>query len=141
MLKEKYNLYKSTYKEYLIIIKSGNFYLCLNEDALILHQLFKYKIVESTNFIKVGFPLLNVTKITKGLDDKKINYIVVDEKIIEKQKYKDNNYSKYLLIYDTYQIYINRINKINEILKKNLCNKNIAKILNNIESELCTINY
>lgn len=141
MLKEKYEFYKRTYDKYLIIIKSGNFYICINEDALILHKLFNYKIIELNNFIKVGFPLSNIDKIVNDIELKQINYIIVDEEIIQKQKYKNNQYNKNLLAYDNYQICINRINKICEILKNNIINSNIKNTLNQIEELVCKISY
>lgn len=141
MLKEKYEFYKRTYDKYLIIIKSGNLYICINEDALILHKLFNYKIIELNNFIKVGFPLSNIDKIVNDIELKQINYIIVDEEIIQKQKYKNNQYNKNLLAYDNYQICINRINKISEILKNNIINFNIKNTLNQIEELVCKISY
>lgn len=141
MLKEKYEFYKRTYIKYLIIIKSGNLYICINEDALILHKLFNYKIIELNNFIKVGFPLSNIDKIVNDIELKQINYIIVDEEIIQKQKYKNNQYNKNLLAYDNYQICINRINKISEILKNNIINSNIKNTLNQIEELVCKISY
>ncbi len=141
MLKEKYEFYKRTYIKYLIIIKSGNFYICINEDALILHKLFNYKIIELNNFIKVGFPLSNIDKIVNDIELKQINYLIVDEEIIQKQKYKNNQYNKNLLAYDNYQICINRINKISEILKNNIINSNIKNTLNQIEELVCKISY
>lgn len=141
MLKEKYEFYKRTYIKYLIIIKSGNLYICINEDALILHKLFNYKIIELNNFIKVGFPLSNIDKIVNDIELKQINYIIVDEEIIQKQKYKNNQYNKNLLAYDNYQICINRINKICEILKNNIINSNIKNTLNQIEELVCKISY
>ena len=141
MLKEKYEFYKRTYIKYLIIIKSGNFYICINEDALILHKLFNYKIIELNNFIKVGFPLSNIDKIVNDIELKQINYLIVDEEIIQKQKYKNNQYNKNLLAYDNYQICINRINKISKILKNNIINSNIKNTLNQIEELVCKISY
>ena len=37
---------KLEYKDYLIIFKSGSFYISFDEDATILHNLFNYKFVE-----------------------------------------------------------------------------------------------
>ena len=54
MLKEKYTEYKKTYKKYILLIKSGNFYLALNDDAIVLSNIFKFKILESSNFINCG---------------------------------------------------------------------------------------
>jgi len=141
MLKEKYNKYKEIYTEYLIFIKSGNFYLVLNNDAIVMNTIFKYKIKESTNFIKVGFPITSLEKILSKLDEIKVNYLVVDQDIVVKQKFKNNIYKNYYKKLDNYEILINRINKIYDILKNNLNNKNIKLIIEEIEDSLCKINY
>lgn len=44
MLKELYNKYKFDYKDYILLIKSGNFYICLNNDAIVMNNIFNYKI-------------------------------------------------------------------------------------------------
>ena len=41
---ENYIDLKLTYKNYLIILKTGVFYISINEDAFILNKLFNYKI-------------------------------------------------------------------------------------------------
>ena len=67
MLSEKYTKYKKTYNKYILLIKCGNFYISLNEDAIVINNIFKYKIIESTNFIKCGFPLSSLSKIEKKI--------------------------------------------------------------------------
>ena len=140
MLKEKYIEYKKTYKNYVLLIKCGNFYVCINEDATVLNNVFKYKINVSSNFIKCGFPSSSLSKVEKKLEDLEINYLIIDKDIIEKQKYEVNKYTKYLN-FNNYDILLNRINKINLILKDNLNNSEITNILNDIEGALCKINY
>lgn len=140
MLIEKYNTYKNTYKDYIVFIKNGNFYLVLNNDAIVMNKLTNYKIKQTTNFMKVGFPLSSLNKVIKCVESKFINYIVLDEKVVDKKKYKNNNYNKYNVKLDNYEIIINRINKIYEVLKNNLDSTNIKEILNEIEDILCKIN-
>lgn len=140
MLKEKYIDYKSTYKNYLLLIKCGNFYVCLNEDAIVFNNIFKYKVIENSNFIKCGFPLSSLSKIEKKLEEFEVNYVVINSDIVEKEKFDDNKYKNYLSS-NNYDILLNRINKINCILKDNLNNNNIISILDDIESIVCKINY
>lgn len=140
MLKEKYIDYKSTYKNYLLLIKCGNFYVCLNEDAIVFNNIFKYKVIESSNFIKCGFPLSSLSKIEKKLEELEVNYVVINSDIVEKEKFDDNKYKNYLSS-NNYDILLNRINKINCILKDNLNNNDIISILDDIESIVCKINY
>ena len=139
MLKEKYDKYKNIYNKYLIIIKSGNFYICLNEDAIVLNNAFKFKIIESKKFIKCGFPLSSLFKVINRLNDIKINYLIVDNDITEKEKYTTNNYDKYNT--SNNYILLNRIDKIYNILKLNVNNSNINDIINNIENIVCKISY
>ena len=141
MLKEKYDKYKEIYNDYLILIKNGNFYLALNDDAIVMNTIFNYQIKQSTNLIKVGFPHTSLNKIISKLDSLNVNYIVLDKEIIEKQKFKNNYYKKYHRNFDNYGILINRIDKITDILKNNLNNKNIKSIIEEVEDVLCKINY
>ena len=137
-MKEQYLNYKKDYDKYILLIKNGNFYISLNNDAYIMNKLFNYKILESTNIIKTGFPITNIDKIKNELINKEINYLIIDNNIIDKYKSKNNNYDKYLST--NYKIYLNRINNINKILKDNL-NKDLNYVLFEIESILCKINY
>lgn len=81
-LKEKYNLLKTEKYDYLILIKSGTFYITFDNDALIMNNLFSYQILNS----KVGFPISNLDKIISKLHNESINYIISndnEEEIIE----------------------------------------------------------
>ena len=139
MLKELYSKYKYDYKEYVLLIKSGNFYICLNNDAIVMNNLFNYKIKESTNFIKIGFPINSLNKVLSNLENYNINYVILDKEVINKKKFNDNKYNNYNTKYN-YKIYLSRIKRIDDILKMNL-NKNIGSILDEIESILCKIDY
>lgn len=140
MLNSKYMMYKQTYKDFVILIQSGSFYVTFADDALILNNLFSYKIKTFGNNIKVGFPINILNKITIVLNKCEINYIVINnsDDIIDKRKEKINKYKDY--INNGYELSINRINKINEVLKNNLSKKNISDTLTKIEEIICTIN-
>lgn len=140
MLKDVYNNYKLNYKDYVLLIKSGNFYLSIDNDAIVMNNIFNYKVKESKNFIKIGFPILSLSKVITELDKLNVNYIIIDKEIITKQKNKTNNYSKYMSK-NNYIIYLNRINNINEILKNNLNDNNISNVLDEVENILCKISF
>lgn len=53
---DTYNSYKIKYKEYVVLIKSGIFYECLNDDISIMYSLFHYKIKNNGNNYVVGLP-------------------------------------------------------------------------------------
>ena len=141
MLNNKYMMYKQTYKDFVILIQSGSFYVTFGDDALILNNLFSYKIKTLGNNIKAGFPINILNKITTFLNKCEINYIVIsnNDDIVDKRNEKINKYKDY--INNGYELSINRINKINEVLKNNLSKKNINDILTKIEDIICTINF
>ena len=122
------------------MFKNGNFYISLNNDALVMNNIFNYKIIVISNYIKIGFPINSLNKVSTKLDELKINYIIYDKLIIQKIKFTPNNYKKFVKE-NNYLVYLNRIDKINYLLKDNIKNSNMDKILNKIENILCTINY
>lgn len=139
-MKDIYIKYKYDYSDYVLLIKSGNFYICLNNDAFVLSNLLNYKIIESKNFVKCGFPLTTLDKVIKKLNLENVNYLVIEKEIIEKKKFQNNRYKNYLNL-NNYQININRINRIAEILKNNINNHNLNRILLELERIVCEINY
>ena len=139
-MKEQRIKIKEDYENYLIMFKSGNFYISLNNDAFIMNNIFNYKIIVISNYIKIGFPINSLNKVSTKLDELKINYIIYDKAIIQKIKFAPNNYKKFVKE-NNYLVYLNRISKINYLLKNNIKNSNMDKILNKIENILCTINY
>lgn len=141
MLNNIYMMYKQTYKDFVILIQSGSFYTTFGDDALILNNLFSYKIKILDNNIKAGFPISILNKITTFLNKYEINYIVIsnNDDIVDKRNKKINKYKDY--INNGYELSINRINKINEVLKNNLSKKNINEILTKIEDIICMINF
>lgn len=139
-MKEKYIKYKYDFNDYILLIKNGNFYICLNKDALVLSNIFCYKIIESKNFVKSGFPIGSLEKIMNKLTELNINYLVINDEIIYKEKFKNNKYNDYINNGE-YLININRINKIYDVLKSNVKNKNINDILFEVEKIVCMINF
>ncbi|MBR1718360.1 MAG: hypothetical protein IJ715_03730 [Bacilli bacterium] len=133
---EKYYKYKSDYKDYVIFIKSGNFYECLSNDALIINNLLNYKVKRIGNTLKVGFPINNISVVTSLLVNNNISYIVVDKDIIDKYNSNSNNYNCYY--YDMEKILFNyiRIDKIIKYLEYNVLSNNMNDILNRIDEIL-----
>lgn len=129
-----FRLYKMEYNNYIIMIKSGSFYVSFNEDAIILNKIFGYKIVSLKNNIKVGFPINLRDKNINILENKKINYIIIEDKELSSSiRFKFNNYKKYK---ENYFDFINidmRINKINKKLKDLSVGDNISNILDKVE--------
>ena len=130
---------KITFKNYLIILKTGVFYICINDDAFILNKLFSYKIKEFNNYKRIGFPINSLNKVLKRLEKLNINYIVYDNKIITKVNFTNNSYNKYRIDINTYNSYLRRIKNINNILVDRINSNNLKDILSKIENILCTI--
>ena len=77
-------MYKIKYKEYIVMLKYGNFYEILGKDALIINKLFWYKLNKLSNTFKVVFPVSSLDNIISRLNNYMINYLVVDrDKIIK----------------------------------------------------------
>ena len=73
----------------IIFRKTGNFYSVYDDDATILHSLFKYKIKDN----RVGFPINSIEKVTDKLKELHIDYKL--DNIVT--HFDDNNYDKYLI--------------------------------------------
>ena len=71
---------KNVHPEDITMIKVGNFYRVYGKDAYIIAYLFKYKISEENDIMVSGFPTSSIKKIEARLENKKINYIVLDRK-------------------------------------------------------------
>ena len=132
-VKEIYFSLKNKYKDYVIIIKIGSFYNVISKDAYILSSIFNYKINTFSNTVKVGFPLTSLNKVLNTLDKIKINYLVYENNIVIRQKFKRNNYQEFSQNNLTVKERIDAINlKLNEIAQT----PEILKILEKVENEI-----
>ena len=69
---------KNVHPEDITMVKVGNFYRVYGKDAYIIAYLFKYKISEENDIMVSGFPTSSIKKVEARLENKKINYIVLD---------------------------------------------------------------
>lgn len=130
---DTYYNYKLKYKEYVVLLKSGIFYECFNDDIGIIYSLFHYKIKNNGSNYVVGFPNNSLSKICNILENNNINYIIVDkDNIIDKYKSKNNNYSKYYIDLNRLQYITYKIEDIYNKLNNKTLDNNIEKILLNI---------
>lgn len=134
---DTYNNYKIKYKEYVVLVKSGIFYECFNDDIGIMYSLFSYKIKNNGSNYVVGFPNSSLSKVLNGLEENKINYIVIeDNNIVDKYKTNKNRYLEYVTDLNKL-IYINmKIDSIYKKLQSNILNNDIEKLLLKIEDIL-----
>ena len=99
-MKQKYFIVKGRYKDYIIFVKSGNFWNSFCGDALIIHFLTNY----SFKNYHVGFPSKVLDKVLNKVRALNINFILVYElDDIVKYEYPSNSYTFYL---DEYMGYI-----------------------------------
>lgn len=129
---------KKIYPLCIVLVKIGNFYHVFGKDSYILSYLFEYKIVEKSGIPTCGFPINAISKVENILERTKINYIAVDRRnnYDEEEKYIDKQENNYDKIFEKSQEIVNiilRIQKINDFLKQNKDNKNIEKILEEME--------
>ena len=131
---EKYYKYKIKYKEFIVLIKFGNFYEIFDNDALIFNKLFNYKVNRLKNTFKAGFPISKLDSIIYLLNNKNINYVVINnDDIVSINEFDNNNYNKYNFDKDLINYNIVMIDNIISYLNDNILNSEIYEKLNKIE--------
>lgn len=98
-------------KRFLTLRKNALFYEVYDDAAVILNYLLGYKNIKG----RVGFPINAFSKVINILEDKKINYKIIDEQ----EEVKDfKNLNQYLNILAKASDKVEVNNKINKILDK-----------------------
>ena len=95
-MKNKYFKVKGRYKDYIVFVKSGNFWNCFFGDALIVSNITGYNFKNN----KVGFPLKVLNKVLCKIAALNISYVLVyelDDIIVH--KYVSNSYTFYFDLY------------------------------------------
>ena len=70
---------KEIHHEYVVLIKIGAFYHAYGKDAYIISYLFGYKRKSfGSNSSTCGFPKSALSYVESKLEEKKINYILID---------------------------------------------------------------
>ena len=134
---------KEIYRESIVLLKVGTFYNAYFNDAYILSYLFGYKIKKiDKNVSNCGFPISALSNVKYMLEQKKINYIIIDRahnyEENEKEDFKsENSYVKCLEKARKCISLRNRVDNINEFLVDNMDKENINSILERME---CIIN-
>lgn len=133
---------KEVHPTKILLVKIGKFYHAYGKDSYILAFLFNYQIKKiETNVNTVGFPEMALNKVLKTLEDKNIDYIVLEKasnyEVISEEEFKDKN--QYSELYNKAHRYIVRKNKIDAIyehLISNISDETIKEKINNIEEIL-----
>lgn len=136
---------KQVHKTEVTLVKMGDFYHAYGKDAYILAYLFGYKLKmvegQKEELPTCGFPEKSLAKIEATLEQKKINYMLIDRRnnyeVDEVTNFKNlNNYEK---IFDKAYSYIKqkqKLDKIYEYFLKNLQKDDVKKMINEIERKI-----
>ena len=101
-----------------------------------MNKIMGYKLKKLSNTFKVGFPISIIDKVLNKLNESSINYTLVEDKIVLKKEFKNNNYLNYkfennIIIYNSL-----RIEKIVKYL-----NDNILSVSDKLDQIEKVINY
>ena len=124
---------KEIHYKYIVFVKVGNFYYCYGRDSYIISYLFNYKInILNQNIYSCSFPQNALNKVIANLEQKKINYLILDRRnnyeIIEKSDNKNlNRYDKFYEIGKKKKVMQMRVEKIRSYLLENMEDKELIE--------------
>ena len=130
---ETYYKNKIKYKEFIVMIKFGNFYEMFDKDAVIASNILNYKLSKISDTVKCGFPISSLDKVLNLLKEKQINYVVIENNnVTNEQNFENNIYNSFDFDINNIKYNFLRINKITKYLNDNAYN-NISNLLERIE--------
>lgn len=108
---------KSIHPDSVVLVKVGKFYNVYGRDSYIISYLFGYKLKEIENVSTCGFPVESINKVMAKLENKKINYLMVDRRNnYEVDEIHDNkNLNTYSNTYKKAKEYVNTKNRVDKI--------------------------
>ena len=130
---------KKIHPKEIALVKIGQFYHAYGRDSYIISYLFGYKLqIIEDNICMCGFPEKNINKICAKLENKKLNYMILDRKYnYEVDKIFDNKgLNKYDETYKRAHEFINlklRVENISNTLMQNLLKTETKKQISKIE--------
>lgn len=121
---------KKIHEKDIVFVRIGKFFHIYGKDSFIVAYIFDYKLKQIEGVYTCGFPMDSMNKIRAKLEEKKVNYLIVDRKnnyeVEDVCDFKNlNNYDK---IFQKAKPLISikiRIGNINEYLLNNIDNKSI----------------
>lgn len=118
---------KQIHEKDIILVRIGKFYYSYGKDAYILSYLFQYKLIqiEEERTYSCAFPQQTFPRVTASLENKKINYIVVDRRnnYDTEEKLDNKNLNCYQEYFEKAKKFIDvkrRIENISDYLMKNI---------------------
>ena len=129
---------KSIHPKDVALIKLGSFYRVYGKDAYLVSNIFEYKLKEEHKIPFCGFPIKSINRVKATLENKKINYMIIDSRdnydINEKEDFKNlNNYDKEFLKSKKYVENKIKIENIYEYMNANSKKEEIKIILKEFE--------
>lgn len=134
---------KLIHAEDVVLVHIGKFYYMYGKDAYILSYLFGYKLmlIKDSNIYSCAFPTTSFAKVIAQIENKKMNYIIVDRRnnydIEEKANF--GNLNTYQKNWNKAKKYVNlklRIERINQYLLQHLEEKEIEEKIGEMEKIL-----
>ena len=87
------------FKSVICILKVGSFYIAYENDAIAMHAVTDYKVVDQISYIKLGFPLSKIEDIKKLLENEEVNYIIIEDlNNIDPKQLKTFDNNRYLVL-------------------------------------------
>ncbi len=130
---------KEIHPEVVVLVKIGKFYNVYLKDAYIISYLFGYKLRDMEKDVKsAGFPEVSLKRVIATLENKKIDYMILDRRnnYDADGKFENGNLNKYNEIYNKAKKHFNilaRIENISNYLHNNMNKKETLNILKRME--------
>ena len=122
----------------VVLIKNGKFYNVYGKDAYIISYLFDYKLKKIEDIFVCGFPYNSLNLVIAKLEDKKINYLIVDKRNnYEVDDIFDNkNLNRYHKYFEKAKQYVNykiRLDNIYDFMLNNIEKSDFKDIIMKLE--------
>lgn len=122
----------------LVLVRSGNFYRCYDDDSYILAYLMDYQVKTTVISDMAGFPVDSLRKVIDRFEANRINYKIFEynsgtAKLVEEADFKENNcYEEVFGIAERYVRIKQKISNLSDILLRNIENEKIEIVISKI---------
>ena len=132
---------KEVHPQDVMLYKIGSFYHSYGKDAYIISGIFDYQLKSVSNIPECGFSVNAINKVKSRLEEKKINYVLLDPRnnyyVDEEDDNKNlNEYEKYFKKSFIKVKNRNEIKKIDERLELLVEDDNFKNIIRKLEDVL-----
>ena len=130
---------KKVHPDDVVCYKVGTFVKAFGKDAYIISYLFEYSLIDAKeNVASCGFPKRAISKVCTRLEQKKINYVMIDTRNNYEvdEKLDNKNLNTYTEILEKAKKYIKlkkRLKSVEDELLEHFEEKNIIEKLKRIE--------